>query len=142
NSKSKKLVIVGIPRTGQTLVDTSFDVATRIDVYQFGHVSDDLILRMIKKGEDALHIFFDRKVEVALAANGSLNIAQFLCFNLCQIAQINETCSQLKTIPYDLDAAQSLVLKDLSRKFGEPVRRFASMGGPRDSVSMLLLEEM
>jgi nucleoside phosphorylase len=142
SSKYKKLVIIGIPHTGQTLVDASFDIATRIDVFQFGHVSDDLILHMIKKGEDALNIFFDRKVEIALAANGSLNIAQFLCFYLCQIAHVSETCDQLKTVPYDFDMAQSEVLKVLSRKFGESIRHFASMGGPRSSLSLQLLEEV
>jgi hypothetical protein len=38
--------------------------------------------------------------------------------------------------------ALSLVIKDLSRKFGEPVRRFAAMGGARDATSLLLLEEL
>jgi TIR domain len=142
SSKSRKLVIVGIPRTGQTLVDASFDISTRIDVFRFGHVPDELTLDMIKKGEAALNILFDQKVEIALAANGSLNIAQFLCFNLCQIAQIDETCDQLRIVHCDLDAAQSLVIKDLSRKFGEPIRRFAAIGGPRDSISLLLLEEL
>ena len=142
SGKMGSLQIIGIPHTGQTLVDASFDIATRIDVFQFGHVSDDLILHMVKKGEDALNIFFDRKVEIALAANGSLNIAQFLCFNLCQIAHVNETCDQLKTVPYDFDMAQSLILKVLSRKFGESIRHFASMGGPRNSLSLQLLEEV
>lgn len=142
NSKSRKLVIVGIPRTGQTLVDASFDLSTRIDVFSFGHVEDELIFKMIEKGEQALNMFFERKTEIVFAANGSLNIAQFLCFNLCQLAQVGETCSQRQIIPYDIEAAQSFVVKDLSRKFGEPIRRFASMGGPLDSTSLLLLEEL
>jgi TIR domain len=142
SSKTRKLVIVGIPRTGQTLVDASFDVSTRIDVFQFGHVPDKPIIQMIEKGETALNILFDRKVEIALASNGSLNVAQFLCFNLCHIAQIGETCSQKQTVSCDLDAAKSLVIKVLSRKFGESVRRFASMGESRDSISLLLLEAL
>src|SRR5437879_4103120 len=76
---SKKLVIVGISQTGQALVDTSFDVATRIDVFKLGLVSDELLLHMVEKGENALNIKFDRKAEIVLAASGSLNIAQFLC---------------------------------------------------------------
>jgi hypothetical protein len=39
----RKLILVGIPQTGQRLVDLSFDLATRIDVYRFGRVSDDLV---------------------------------------------------------------------------------------------------
>src|SRR5207253_7168013 len=45
---SKKLVIIGIPETGQTLVDASFDIATRIDAFNWGKVSDELIHRMIE----------------------------------------------------------------------------------------------
>jgi hypothetical protein len=142
SSKSRKLVVVGIPRTGQTLVDASFDVSTRIDVFQLGHVTDELILQMIGKGEAALNVLFDRKVEIALASNGSLNVAQFLCFSLCHIVHVSETRGRQEIISCDLDTAQSLVLKDLSRKFREPIRRFASMGGSRDSTSLLLLEEL
>lgn len=142
SSRSRKLVIVGIPRTGQTLVDTSFDVSTRIDVFRFGHVSDKMIIQMIEKGEEALNISFDRKAEVALVSNGSLNIAQFLCFNLCQMAKVDETCEKRQIVRCDLDAARSLVMRDLARKFGEPIRRFATIGGPRDYTNLYLLEEL
>jgi thymidylate kinase len=82
-SKTKKIAIVGIPRTGQALANISYDIATRLDVFTLGKVKDELILHMIEKGEKALNIEFDRKAEIALAANGSLNLAQFICFNLC-----------------------------------------------------------
>jgi TIR domain-containing protein len=77
--ESKKMVIVGIPQSGQTLVDISFDVATRIDVFKWGKVKDELILQMIEQGENALNIKFDRKTEIVSATSGSLNVAQFLC---------------------------------------------------------------
>ncbi len=139
---SKKLVIVGIPQTGQMLVDTSFDVATRIDVFKLGLVKDELILRMIEKGEEALNIKFDRKAEITLAANGSLNIAQFLCFNICYRERFIETQDQLQLVHCDIDAAVAGVVTDLSRKFGESVRHFAGMGGSRDYTALMLLEEL
>ena len=139
---SKKLVIVGIPQTGQTLVDISFDVATRIDVFRMGLVNDELVLHMIEKGEKALNIQFDRKIEIALAAGGSLNIAQFLCFNTCHQERLTETQTKLRVIHSDTDVAVSSVMADLSRKFGESIRHFAAMGEPRDSTALLLLEEL
>jgi hypothetical protein len=139
---SKKLVIVGIPQTGQTLVDTSFDVATRIDVLKLGQVRDGLIFSMIEKGEKALNIEFDQKTEIVFAANGSLNIAQFLCFNICHRERIVETQNRLQVIPCDIEAAVSSVMTDLARKFGEPIKRFAAMGGYRDSTCLKLLEEL
>lgn len=139
---SKKLVIVGIPRIGQTLVDTSFDVATRIDVFRLGLVKDELILHMIEKGEEALNIEFDRKAEIALAASGSLNVAQFLCFNICQKEQFTETQDQLRLVRCDIDTAVSRVMAVLSRKFSEPIKRFAAIGGQGDSTGLMLLEEL
>lgn len=126
---SKKLVIVGIPQTGQTLVDTSFDVATRIDVFKLGQVRDGLILSMIEKGEKALNIEFDQKTEIILAANGSLNIAQFLCFNICHRQQVLETGNKLRVVSCDIEDAISSVMIDLARKFGESIKRFAAMDG-------------
>lgn len=139
---SKKLVIVGIPQTGQTLVDSSFDVATRIDVFRLGFVSDGLILSMIEAGEKALNIVFDRKAEIALAANGSLNIAQYLCFNICSRNGVTRTQDRLLVIHCDIDTEVRRIMVDLRRKFGESVKRLAAMGGYRDSTCLRLLEEL
>jgi hypothetical protein len=78
----RKLVLIGIPNSGSALVEESFDLATRIDVYEL--VSTQLVLSMIEKGENALHLEFDQKTEIAVAAGGSLNVAQSLCFRVCK----------------------------------------------------------
>jgi hypothetical protein len=139
---SKNLVIVGIPQTGQTLVDTSFDVAMRIDVFKLGLVNDELLLCMIEMGEEALNIKFDRKSEIVLAAGGSLNIAQFLCFNMCYRERCVETQMETRVVSCNIGAAVVDVLTSLSRKFGESIKRFAAMGGPKDSTTLMLLEEL
>ena len=139
---SKKLVIVGIPNCGQTLVQSSFDIAMRFDVFQFGKVKTELIIKMIEQGEQALNILFDKKADIALAASGSLNIAQFLCFKICQRENILETQSKTVTVNCDIDEAVSRVMIDLSRKFEEPLRRFVALGGRRDSTCLELLEEL
>jgi hypothetical protein len=141
-STTKKLAIIGIPRTGQVLVDISFDLATRIDVFKLGKAKDESILQMIKKGEEALNIKFDRKSEIVLAANGSLNIAQFLCFDLCASAGIIETQEQTQFIKCDIDAAIKAATIDLERKFGSTIRQFIALGGPEDLTSLRLLEEL
>ena len=142
SSKTKKIAIVGIPRTGQALVDTSFDIATRLDIFTLGRVKDELILRMIKKGEAALNIRFDRKAEIALAANGSLNLAQFLCFSLCAMAGIFETQEQMQVVPCDIDSAIAYVMTFLEKKFEVSISQFIKMGGPKDVTCLRLLEEL
>jgi len=140
--KLKKLVIVGIPQTGQTLVDASFDVAMRIKVFKWGKVKDELIRQMIEKGEKALNIEFDQKEKIIFAANGSLNIAQLLCLYICQKGEVMKTSDQKRVVHCNMEAAISICLDDLSRKFGELTRRFAMIGGPRDIICLRLLEEL
>jgi adenylate kinase family enzyme len=141
-STTRKLAIIGIPRTGQALVDMSFDLATRIDVFTFGKASDEAILQMIEKGENALNAKFDRKAEIVLTANGSLNLAQFLCFNVCAGANVIETQEQTQFIQCDIDAAKKSMTVDLGRKFEQTIRQFLALGGPRDLTSLRLLEEL
>lgn len=140
--ESKKLVIVGIPQSGQMLVDISFDVATRIDIFKWGKVKDELILQMIGKGESVLNIEFDRRTDIVLAASGSLNVAQFLCLYICLKEKVEETQSQRRIVHCDVNTAISNVTTDLARKFSEPMRRFAAMGGHKDITCLRLLEEL
>ncbi|GAC1673460.1 MAG: hypothetical protein PVS3B1_13380 [Ktedonobacteraceae bacterium] len=139
---ANKLVLVGIPQSGQMLVDVSFDVATRIDVFKFGKVKENLVLQMIEKGEQALNIKIDRKSEIVMAASGSLNVAQFLCFNICQREEVLATQDQTRLIQPSITHAISEVMADLSMKFSEPVKHFVAMGGHRDSTCLKLLEEL
>jgi hypothetical protein len=139
-SKTKKVVIVGIPRTGQSLIDTYYDIATRLDVFTFGQVKDELILEMIEKGEKALNIIFDRKAGIVAVAQGSLSLAQFICYNLCAMAGIMQTQDQMRVISCDIEAAIKRVMEVLERKFDDPIMHFIAMGGPRDLASLQLLE--
>lgn len=140
--EAKKLVIIGIPQSGQTLVNIAFDVTMRIDVFKWGKVKDELILQMIKQGEQALNIELDRKAEIALAANGSLNVAQYLCFSICYKEHVIKTQDQFQVVHGNVNTAVSNVVNELTRKFGESIRRFAAMGGPRDLTGLRLLEEL
>jgi hypothetical protein len=139
-SETKKIVIIGIPRTGQALVHSSFDIATRLDRFTFGPVKDKLILQMIEKGERALNISFDRKVDIVSAAHGSLNLAQFICYNLCALAGVMITQEQMQMVACDIEAAITRLMEVLAEKFEEPMMHFIAMGGPRDVTSLQLLE--
>lgn len=139
---AKKLVIIGIPQSGRMLVDLSFDLATRIDIFDIGKVSNDLIVQMIGQGERALNIEFDRRLEIALAAAGSFNIAQYLCYQICLNANITQTQSLPGLVKSNLETAVSGVMQVLNLRFGEAVRRFSSLGGPADRTTIDLLERL
>lgn len=137
-----KLIIVGIPGTGRSLVQISFDLATRIRTFKLGRVKDEIIINMINKGEHALNIFFDRKTEIMLAAGGSLNIAQILCSNLAAQAGIDETQGETKIIRCNLENAVLDVMEQLAPKFEEIIHCFASLDGYSEKTCIGLLEEL
>jgi hypothetical protein len=138
----RKVVIVGIPRTGVRLVELAFDVATRIDVFKMGRVPDKLVIQMTEQGEKALNVRFARKSEVVRASNGSLNIAQLLCFHLCALQGIEQTREEIAAVDADVEAAISRVMEQIEPKFAETVRRFVSLGSRRDFTYAEMLKEL
>ncbi|HEU0087651.1 MAG TPA: DUF4062 domain-containing protein [Pseudonocardiaceae bacterium] len=138
----RKLVIVGIPGTGQRLVDIAFDIATRIEILSLGTVSDDKVLEMIGKGEAALNVDLIGKSEIVRASAGSLNIAQVLCKHMVALAGIRET--QTITTPVDTPLANAIdkAMKVMALKFGTMARSFAALGGPHDRLCLELLYEL
>lgn len=139
---TKKLVLVGIPYTGQALVNMAFDVAMRIDVLKFGLVNDELVLRMIEAGEDALNILFDRKDEIVIESNGSLNIAQYLCYNICANEGIVKSQPYLRRVTCDVASEVDTVVSVLEGKFGTVIKSLAAMGKPTNRTCLHILEAL
>ena len=138
----RKLIIAGIPRTGERLVDIAFDLATRIDVYKLGKVGDRAIIEMISKGEEALNVRFVRRAEIVRGSSGSLNIAQLLCYHLCASQGVESTQGNSVSIDGDLSGAISRVMEQVAPKFREMIRFFASFGGRRDFTAIEILKEL
>jgi len=82
------------------------------------------------------------KSEVVRAANGSLNIAQLLCFHLCALQGVEQTRAETATVDADVEAAISRVLEQVEPKFAETVRRFVSLGTRRDFTYAEMLKEL
>src|SRR5262249_33419244 len=138
----RKLVIIGIPRTSKGLVKLSFDLATRISTFKLGQVEDPAIEKLIKMGEQALNIEFERKSEIIQAAAGSLNIAQMLCFYLLEDAKVEGTQVTKQVIKSSLQEAIQRGIDQVAPKFQDLVVDFASLGGHRDHTSINLLDEL
>jgi hypothetical protein len=143
NELPKKLIIVGIPSTGKRLVNMSFDIATRVKFFKLGKVADEIILKMIRRGEAALNIVFDRRTDIARSSNGSLNIAQFLCYHLTAHEGISETQKSIEIIAGNLEIVISEIMgNELSLKFEDAVRCFASLDDYTERTCIELLKEL
>ncbi|WP_437835817.1 TIR domain-containing protein [Sorangium sp. So ce1153] len=142
DDQRRKLILVGIPLTGQSLVNTSFDLATRIDIFKLGRVTDDLVIEMITKGELALNILFDRKTDVARAVAGSLNVAQALCFRICVRNNLLQTQTSPAQLRCDIEKAIAEVMEMLALKFDPALKSFARLGEPNDRTCIHIIEHL
>jgi hypothetical protein len=143
NELPKKIVIIGIPNTGKRLVKLAADVAMRVRFFKLGRVSDEIILKMIRQGELALNIVFDRKTEIARSASGSLNIAQFLCYHLAAREGIFETQRSTEFIDSRIEIAISEVINnELALKFEDTARCFASLDSYKEITCIELLKNL
>jgi hypothetical protein len=137
-----RIVLVGIPGTGQHLLEDSFDLAGRVDVFTLEKVKDEAICRMIEKGETALNISLLDKDDLVRAASGSLHIAQTLCYEVCTQARIFEKQPRLMPIHSDVDAAVARALQDMGAKFRDLIIAFESAGGDDGDIGRRLLQEL
>jgi hypothetical protein len=137
-----KLVIAGIPGTAESLIDISFDVGSRIRVFQPGRVDDRLIAELIGKGESALNISFDNTDEIVRVSSGSLITAQALCWTLCFMAKVEEQVREHRVIRTDLREARRRVAKDLQRTYQKFVDLFICLDEHSEVACIDLLLEL
>lgn len=124
---TRKLVIIGINDAGRALIESSRDVADRIEVIRFEVESEARIKRLIAQGEEALNVSIRAKEAIAENAGGSFFVAQLLCLHACIDAGFIESVDGHEEIeistPYT--TVQRRVVERQREKFGEGVRRFA-----------------
>jgi len=138
----KKLIIIGIPNTGNKLISFGYDLAGRIDIFKLTKVNNEKINELISKGEKALNIKFIKKSEYINAANGSLNIAQLLCYHSAANQDIFETSEKTVLIDTSFSDVIKSVKEVLNPKFENFIFSFAQIGGIKDRTCIKLLKEI
>ena len=126
DQRQDKLVLIGINKSGDRLIDFAPDVATRIDIFRLEANEDDRVRQLIELGEKALNIEIAYKEDIVQRAQGSFQIAQVLCYTLCTKAHIDSTVGGItKRLEITLDVVVEKVMADLSRQFGPACLAFA-----------------
>lgn len=142
SSKTTKLIIIGIPNTGENLIKISFDLANRVTIFKIGSVDNSTIESLITKGETALNIDFLQKSNIVRESFGSLQVAQLLCQYIAGIQKIEKTQEERFRIelgPYDVIKR---IIEDLKPKYDDLLVSLASIGGKRDRTCLKLIEEL
>lgn len=124
--EDSKVVVVGINRAGDTLVQLSPDLNDRIATIKFQSSAAAQIADLISKGEDALNITIQAKEAIANESQGSFHLAQHLCHEACLFAGVTERGEETKQVSFSLETIRERVLERLGRTFGPLAQKFAT----------------
>ncbi|MGC2182990.1 MAG: hypothetical protein WA637_06915, partial [Terriglobales bacterium] len=124
-----KLILVGINRVGDSLINFAPDLNNRIDTIKFEANPDDRVLELVRKGEQALNIALKITQDVVKASTGSFYLAQMLCHQTCLAAGVTEAQANLKEITISYQTVSYRVMSGLARRFMKEAIKFAA--GPR-----------
>lgn len=121
-----KLVIVGINRAGDALIQFAPDLNTRIETIEFESNPEDKVRELVTLGEQALNVSFSTKEELVQAAGGSFYLAQYLCHESCVQSGVLEAQPAGTDVTASFEVVRQRVMDDLSRRFMTPAIAFAS----------------
>lgn len=121
-----KLILIGINKAGDSLIKMAPDLNNRIDTIKLESNSNQKILQLISKGEEALNIQLNSKDEIVNLAKGSFHIAQYLCSELCTIDDVLQREVELKTIEISIEVVKQKVMDEFGRTFYLKAKSFAT----------------
>lgn len=127
--QKSKIIVVGINKAGQSLIDYASDLTGRIDTIAFEANPDEKVEELIKLGEDALKIELNIRDEIVKESQGSFHLAQMLCHECCIEAGVLEELVETRQTTSSIEVIRERVLADLSKSFFAKAKLFAT--GPR-----------
>ncbi len=128
-----KLVLIGINRAGDSLIDLAPDLNNRITTVKFEINPDKKILELINKGEKELNINIKYKENIVRKSNGSFHITQLLCKELCIIEGLIQTSIEYRELETDINCVVDKIMVDLTRVFDNKAKEFAAGSRVRSS---------
>lgn len=120
-----KLVVLGIPNAGQSLISFGKDLANRIEVIPFEANPEYKVYELVTKGEIALNISLNVRDEIVLAAQGSFYIAQMLSYHTCLRSNVLQTMTEPTTTSESFESVKAHVMDILARAFHDTTIAFA-----------------
>lgn len=126
--ETSKVILIGINRAGQTLVEYAPDVLHRVEMVRVGRTNVERIREMIELGERALNCSIVIAGEIADEAEGSFAMAQVLCHEACLQDKLLETHPEntAKTVNVSLPCIREAVIAELTPRFFPLAREFAT----------------
>lgn len=121
-----KLVLIGINRAGECLVQLAPDLNNRIDTIRFEKNPSPKILELVSKGEAVLNISIKCKNDIAERSFGSFHVAQMLCKAFCISQDITETQPRAVEVTTAISDVVNSQMEELARVFSPTAKAFAA----------------
>jgi len=115
--ENTKIIVLGINRAGDNLIQLAPDLVNRIDVIKFENEPDTKIGELIEKGEKTLNISINVKEEIIKEAQGSFYLAQMLCKAICIYSDIQGYSDIPKCTTVSFEGICANVWENLGRAF-------------------------
>jgi len=136
-----KVVLIGIPATGTSLLSQAYDLGPRLGNYRLNRATDDDIRRLIGEGEAALNILFEDEDILLSEIEGNFWLAQFICSKVCSSEGVFETLQDPKILTFDLLTIRKRLMDELTPRFMPIAIKFAKgrRHGRRLKIQVMIL---
>lgn len=124
SAEDVKLIVVGINKAGENLVQFAHDLVNRLDILPFESNPDDRVRQLLSRGEEALNISLEISEEIVEAAKGSFFLAQMLALEVCLASGITEYQDPIRSTNTSFEAVRAEVWKRLGISFRKRCERF------------------
>ncbi len=119
-----KLIVVGINKAGENLIQFAHDLVNRLDVVPFESNPDERVSELLTKGETALKIRLNVSDDIVSAARGSFFLAQMLALEACLACKITERQDSLVETDSSFEALRAEIWKKLGTSFRKRCETF------------------
>ncbi len=142
-SAPPKVVLIGIPTAGESLLTNSLDLGPRLGSYRFARASDPEIDRLISEGEAALNVLFEDRDVLLSESAGNFWLAQYICNKICAIEEIYESATDIRILSFDLLSIRNRLMAELAQRYLPVAKTFAKgkkwrPGGNKPYLEVLL----
>ena len=142
-SSPPKVILIGIPTTGNPLVADAYDLGPRLGTYRFVRATDAEIDRLISEGESALNVLFEDREILLSESAGNFWLAQHICNKVCATQEVYESRADTAILTFDLLGIRQRLMVELAQRYMPVAKAFARgkkwrPGGNKPYLEVLL----